>query len=133
MVKFLGGSCEPKSDDKPRVKEADTVKIPAFPLAETYRNWKIKTREAVVAASADLDNTFRWVSESWKETQTREALWKVAPLATLDAKLLSALANSIALLGTSHERLIPIRKRKLLPGESFEGDKSYSCSMIISV
>ena len=96
MVKFLGGSCEPKSDDKPRVKEADTVKIPAFPLAETYRNWRIKTREAVVAASADLDNAFRWVSESWKETQTREALWKVAPLATLDAKLLSALANSIA-------------------------------------
>ena len=56
MIKFLGGSIEPKSDDKPKVEEADTIKIPAFPLAETYRNWRIKTREAVVAASTDPDN-----------------------------------------------------------------------------
>ena len=83
MIKFLGGSFEPKSDDKPKVKEADTSKFPAFPLAETYRNWRIKTREAVVAASTDPDNDFKRVSGSWKETQTREALRKVAPLPLL--------------------------------------------------
>ena len=70
MIKFLGGSIEPKSDDKPTVKEADTInKIPAFPLAETYRNWRINTCEAVVAASTDLDNAVKWVSESWLDTE----------------------------------------------------------------
>ena len=95
MIKFLGGSVSSKPDDKPKVKEADTIKIPAFPLAETYRNWRIKTREAVVAASTDPESAFKWVSESWKDTQTLEALRKVAPFATLDAKLLSALTNII--------------------------------------
>jgi hypothetical protein len=64
-------------------------------LAETYRNWRIKTCEAVVAASTDPDNAFKWVSESWKKEQTLQALRKVAPFATLDAKLLSALTNII--------------------------------------
>ena len=93
MIKFLGGYVDQRHDDKPKVKEADTIKIPAFPLAETYRNWRIKTREAVVAASTDPDSAFKWVSDSWKEDQTLEALRKVAPFATLDAKLLSALTN----------------------------------------
>ena len=96
MIKFLGGFVDPKMDDKPKVKEADTIKIPAFPLAETYRNWRIKTREAAGAASTDPDSAFKWVSESWKEDQTIEALRKVAPFATLDAKLLSALTNIIS-------------------------------------
>ena len=95
MIKFLGGYVDQRTDDKPKVKEADTIKIPAFPLAETYRNWRIKTREAVVAASTDPDSAFKWVSDSWKEEQTLEALRKVAPFATLDAKLLSALTNII--------------------------------------
>lgn len=95
MIKFLGGFVDPKTDDKPKVKEADTIKIPAFPLAETYHNWRIKTREGVVAASTDPENAFKWVSESWKEEQTLEALRKVAAFAALDAKLLSALTNII--------------------------------------
>ena len=95
MIKFLGGYVDQRTDDKPKVKEADTIKIPAFPLAETYRNWRIKTREAVVAASTDPDSAFKWVSDSWREDQTLEALRKVAPFATLDAKLLSALTNII--------------------------------------
>eukprot|EP00435_Cladocopium_sp_Y103_P014500 s5070_g3.t1 len=95
MIKFFGGSFESKSDDKPKIKEADTIKIPGFPLAETYRNWRIKTCEAVVAASTDPDKAFEWISETWKESQTLEALRKVAPFATLDAKLLSALTNII--------------------------------------
>eukprot|EP00435_Cladocopium_sp_Y103_P015395 s2424_g3.t1 len=95
MIKFLGGNFELKSDEKPKIKEADTIKIPRFPLAETYRSWRIKTREAVVAASTDPDIAFSWVSESWKENQTLEAFRKVAPFSTLDAKLLSALTNII--------------------------------------
>ena len=52
LKKFLRSSRESEGgDDKSKVKEADTVKVPAFPTLESYRNWRIKTREAVVAAS----------------------------------------------------------------------------------
>ena len=105
---LLRGMCTAKgSDVRPGVPRAGGVttspksrrltqsRSKAFPLAETYRNWRIKTREAVVAASTDPDSAFKWVSDSWKEDQTLEALRKVAPFATLDAKLLSALTNII--------------------------------------
>eukprot|EP00435_Cladocopium_sp_Y103_P004154 s3956_g1.t1 len=96
MRKFLGGGFNMgNSDDKPKVKEADTIKLPAIPGPETYRNWRIKTREAIVAASTNPDTAFEWIGEVWKEGQTIEALRKVAPFATLDAKLLSALTNII--------------------------------------
>ena len=67
------------------MKEADTIKLPAIPGPETYRNWRIKTREAIVAASTNPDSAFAWIGKVWKEGQTIEALRKVAPL---DAKLL---------------------------------------------
>ena len=38
-------------DDKPRVKEAETIRLPGFPKPESYRSWKISVREAVRAAS----------------------------------------------------------------------------------
>ena len=98
MKKFLGGGFNTGgSDDKPKVKEADTIKLLAIPGPETYRNWRIKTREAIVAASTNPDAAFEWIAEVWKEGQNIEALRKVAPFATLlvDAKLLSALTNII--------------------------------------
>ena len=134
MIKFLGGFVGQKNDDKPKVKEADTIKIPAFPLAETYPNWRIKTREAVVAASTDFNSAFKWVSESWKEDQTLEALRKVAPFATLDAKLLSALTNIITGdFATSPVRLIPLKKLKPLLDGLYGEDKCCACCMIILV
>ena len=86
------------ADDKPKVKEADTIKLPAIPGPETHRNWRIKTREAIVAAATNPDATFEWI-EVWKEGQNIQALRKVAPFAT-DAKLLSALTNIITCGGT---------------------------------
>ena len=38
-------------EEKPKVKEAESIKLPDFPNPETYRSWKIATREAVRAAS----------------------------------------------------------------------------------
>ena len=31
---------KPEDDDKPKAKEAETVKLPDFPNPETYRSWK---------------------------------------------------------------------------------------------
>ena len=40
-------------DEKPKnkPKEAEKTVFPKFPLPEQYRNWRIRVREAVVAAS----------------------------------------------------------------------------------
>ena len=96
LRKFMKSSRDhDANDEKSKVKEADTIKVPAFPTPESYRNWRIKTREAVVAASTKPDEAFRWVNEAWKEGQSLEALRKVEPFNTLDAKLMSALTNVI--------------------------------------
>ena len=46
-----------------------------------------------MSASTDPDKAFDWISETRKEGQTLEALRDVDKFTTLDAKLLSALAN----------------------------------------
>ena len=92
MRAFFGTPKDP-SGDKNEVKEADAIKVPAFPHAESYRNWRIRTREAVMSAPTDPDKAFDWISETWKEGQTMEQLRDVGKFTTLDAKLLSALTN----------------------------------------
>ena len=48
-------------EEKPKVKEAESIKLPDFPNPETYRSWKIATREAVRAASDRPDEAFDWI------------------------------------------------------------------------
>ena len=92
MRVLMGYGGSSKKDDN-RVKEADTVKLPGWPQPETYRNWRIKVRDAVVAASAKPEDAFAWISETWKDNQTLAALEKPSIFPTLYAKLLSALTN----------------------------------------
>ena len=61
-------------DDKPRVKEAETIRLPGFPNPESYGSWKISVREAVRAASDRPDEAFNWVQEVYEKTATSEAL-----------------------------------------------------------
>ena len=44
-------------------KEAEKVVFPKFPQPETYRNWRLRLREAVVATSSRPDESFEWLSE----------------------------------------------------------------------
>ena len=81
--------------DKPKVKEAERIIIPSFPLPESYRNWRIKVREAVCAASDRPDDAFTWISRVWEPAVTIEELKEPGTFLTLDAKLLSALTNII--------------------------------------
>ena len=46
-----------------------------------------------MSGSTKPDKAFHWISETWKEDQSVEALREVAPFATVDAKLLSSLTN----------------------------------------
>ena len=74
-------------------KEADYIKIPSFPQPENYRNWKIRVRDAVRAASSKPDKAFSWINKVWIEGQTIEGLASPDGFTTLDAKLLAALSS----------------------------------------
>ena len=84
---------KPDDDDKPKAKEAETVKLPDFPTPETYRSWKITVREAVRAASDKPDEAFKWVQEVYERNATMELLRETGKFLTLDTKILSALSR----------------------------------------
>ena len=79
------------SDNK--AKESDRILVPKFPQPENYRNWRIRVRDAVIAASAKPDLAFQWVEEVFKTDQSVEALKDSGKFVTLDAKLMSSLTN----------------------------------------
>ena len=76
-----------------KAKESDRILVPKFPLPENYRDWRIRVRDAVIAASAKPDLAFHWVEEVFKTDQSVEALKDSGKFVTLDAKLMSSLAN----------------------------------------
>ena len=107
------------SDDGNKAKEADTVKIPAFPLPETYRNWKIRVRDAVRAASSKPDKAFDWINEVWKEGQTVEKLKDPKGFVTLDAKVLSALSSIAS--GEFARKVDTFKEKESLEGRPVRG------------
>ena len=76
-----------------KAKESDRILVPKFPQPEKYRNWRIRVRDAVIAASAKPDLAFQWVEEVFKTDQSVEALRHPGKFVTLDAKLMSSLTN----------------------------------------
>ena len=76
-----------------KAKESDRILVPKFPQPENYRNWRIRVRDAVIAASAKPDLAFEWVEEVLKTDQSVEALKDSGKFVTLDAKLMSSLTN----------------------------------------
>ena len=94
MKKFLaGGFSVGNSDDKPEVKEADAIKLPAIPGPETYRNWHIQNQRGYCRCIHQ--SRFRFCMDRRGMEGRSEAIRKVAPFAALDAKLLPALTNII--------------------------------------
>jgi len=81
-----------KSPDQ-KAKGSDRVLVPKFLHPENYRNWRIRVRDAVIAASSKLDLAFHWVEEVFKTDQTVEALQNSGKFVTLDAKLMSSLTS----------------------------------------
>ena len=76
-----------------KAKEPDRVLVPKFPQPENYRNWRIRVRDAVIAASAKPDLAFQWIEEVFKTDQSIEVLKDSGKFVTLDAKLMSSLTN----------------------------------------
>ena len=76
-----------------KAKESDRILVPKFPQPENYRNWRIRVRDAIIAASAKPDLAFQWVEEVFRTDQSVDALKDSGKFATLDAKLMSSLTN----------------------------------------
>ena len=74
-------------------KEPDRVLVPKFPQPENYRNWRIRVRDDVIAASSKPDLAFQWIEEVFKTDQTLDSLRDSGKFVTLDAKLMSSLTN----------------------------------------
>ena len=61
LVSALKAAIGKTDDDKPKTKEAESIRFPDFPNPESYRSWKIAVREAVRAASDKPDEALNWV------------------------------------------------------------------------
>ena len=91
IKKMMKSKKEDKEDDeekgssssKPKVKEAEKVVFPKFPQPEQYRNWRIRVREAVVAASDSPDKAHLWINKVWEKDMTEAELRDPKGLALL--------------------------------------------------
>ena len=81
--------------ERPKVKEAESIRLPDFPSPETYRSWKISMRETVRAASDQPDEAFKWLLEVYTKEATLESLKETGKFWTLDTKLLAALSKIV--------------------------------------
>ena len=80
-------------EEKPNVKEAESIKLPDFPNPENYRSWKIATREAVRAASDRPDEAFDWILAVDDRHAGHSSLRDPGKFVTLDTKLPAALTK----------------------------------------
>ena len=55
-----------QSSSTNKAKESDRILVPKFPQPENYRNWRIRVRDAVIAASSKPDLAFHWIEEVFK-------------------------------------------------------------------
>ena len=72
-----------------RVKEAESIKVAAFPEPPAFRNWKSALRQEVAAASGRPDEAFGWFQAI--DHMSFEALANPGAFSTLDTKLGAAL------------------------------------------
>ena len=74
------------------MKEADTIKLLAFPNVSQFRGWKVATRNEVNAASGRPGKSvYRWIMAVEKQSVTWGQLGDPGKYPTLDNKLLSAI------------------------------------------
>ena len=88
-------SSRPSEPKGPKVKEAESIRLPDFPSPETYRSWKITVRETVRAASDQPDDAFKWLLEVYFKAATLESLRETGKFLPLDTKLLAALSKVV--------------------------------------
>ena len=84
---------EGKTKTSTRIKEADTIKVPAYPQPQQYRSWRAAVRSEVTAASGRGEAAFRWVKKTESPIATFESFRDSDGFDSLDAKLAAALTK----------------------------------------
>ena len=80
----------------PRPKEADRVRVTAWPKLANFRMWRMALLDEVAAASAKPQRAFEWLLELVAPGVTFDSLRATGDdMATLDAKLASALSHIV--------------------------------------
>ena len=83
------------SESKPKVKEADTIKLADQPTPESYRHWKNAVREEIRAASDKPDKAWEWLAEVYdKNLKPAEKMEKLRIPETSERLTLSCLRRS---------------------------------------
>ena len=84
--------------EKPRTKEAETIKLNDMPAPEAYRHWRNHVRDEVKSCSDKPDEAWLWLNEVFDNKTPREKLeeklQEPGKFITLDTKLSAALTRS---------------------------------------
>ena len=85
-------------DERPRTKEAETIKLNDMPAPEAYRHWRNHVRDEVKSCSDKPDEAWIWLNEVFDNEaprdQLEEKLQDPGKFITLDTKLSAALTRS---------------------------------------
>jgi hypothetical protein len=106
------------SSDNLRRKEQEKVEVPAYPEITKLMTWKTSLARAVMIAanSPDAREVMRWISQTWAEGQTFDALGEdeYHPFVTLDMKLAQGM---MIMLNRAGEKASRIRDKVNLKAE----------------
>ena len=123
VIELVKSLTQRESDEKPKVKEADHIKLNDTPTPETYRQWKHHVRDEIKSCSDKPDAAWDWLMEVYNTVGERkvleERLSNPGKFTTLDTKLAAALTRSAK--GDLANRIINYKEEKAKLGIQVRG------------
>ena len=123
VIELVKSLTQRESDEKPKVKEADHIKLNDMPTPETYRQWKHHVRDEIKSFSDKPDAAWDWLMEVYNTVDERkvleERLSNPGKFTTLDTKLAAALTRSAK--GDLANRIINYKEEKAKLGIQVRG------------
>ena len=114
VIELVKSLTQKDSDEKPKVKEADHIKLNDMPTPETYRQWKHLVRDEIKSCSDKRDAEWDWLMEVYNTIDERsvleDRLSNPAKFTTLDTKLAAAWTRSAK--GDLANRIINYKEEK---------------------
>ena len=123
MIELVKSLTQRDSDEKPKVKEADHIKLKDMHTPETYRQWKHHVRDEIKSHSDKPDAAWDWLMEVYNTVDERsvleDRLSSPGKFTTLDTKLAAALTRSAK--GDLANRIINYKEEKAKLGIQVRG------------
>ena len=123
VIELVKSLTQRDSDEEPKVKEADHIKLNDMPTPETYRQWKHHVRDEIKSCSDKPDAAWDWLMEVYNTIDERsvleDRLSSPGKFTTLDTKLAAALTRSAK--GDLANRIINYKEEKAKLGIQVRG------------